>query len=31
LCGIVAGILMSLIFELMTLGLAVNKVATGLA
>jgi general nucleoside transport system permease protein len=29
--GIVAGILMSLIFALMTLGLAVNQVATGLA
>jgi simple sugar transport system permease protein len=31
LCGIVAGVLMSLIFALMTLGLAVNQVATGLA
>src|SRR6202000_1892630 len=31
LCGIVAGMLMSLIFALMTLGLAVNQVATGLA
>src|SRR5437660_2421551 len=31
LCGIVAGLLMSLIFALMTLGLAVNQVATGLA
>jgi general nucleoside transport system permease protein len=31
LCGIVAGTLMSLIFALMTLGLAVNQVATGLA
>src|SRR6201995_336728 len=30
LCGIIAGILMSLIFALMTLGLAVNQVATGL-
>jgi general nucleoside transport system permease protein len=30
-CGIVAGMLMSLIFALMTLGLAVNQVATGLA
>jgi ABC-type uncharacterized transport system permease subunit len=30
-CGIVAGALMSLIFALMTLGLAVNQVATGLA
>src|SRR5579862_1666341 len=30
-CGIVAGVLMSLIFALMTLGLAVNQVATGLA
>ena len=29
--GIVAGVLMSLIFALMTLGLAVNQVATGLA
>ena len=31
LCGIVAGMLMSLIFAAMTLGLAVNQVATGLA
>jgi ABC-type uncharacterized transport system permease subunit len=31
LCGVVAGVLMSLIFALMTLGLAVNQVATGLA
>jgi ABC-type uncharacterized transport system permease subunit len=31
LCGIVAGVLMSLLFALMTLGLAVNQVATGLA
>jgi simple sugar transport system permease protein len=31
LCGILAGMLMSLIFALMTLGLAVNQVATGLA
>lgn len=31
LCGIVAGTLLSLIFALMTLGLAVNQVATGLA
>jgi simple sugar transport system permease protein len=31
LCGIVAGTLMSLIFALMTLALAVNQVATGLA
>jgi general nucleoside transport system permease protein len=31
LCGIIAGTLMSLIFALMTLGLAVNQVATGLA
>jgi ABC-type uncharacterized transport system permease subunit len=30
-CGIVAGMSMSLIFALMTLGLAVNQVATGLA
>src|SRR4029078_3634845 len=30
-CGIGAGVLMSLIFALMTLGLAVNQVATGLA
>ena len=30
-CGTVAGALMSLIFALMTLGLAVNQVATGLA
>jgi len=31
LCGMVAGTLMSLIFALMALGLAVNQVATGLA
>ena len=31
LCGIAAGTLMSLIFAAMTLGLAVNQVATGLA
>jgi ABC-type uncharacterized transport system permease subunit len=31
LCGVVAGTLMSLIFALMTLALAVNQVATGLA
>ena len=31
LCGIAAGTLMSLIFAVMTLGLAVNQVATGLA
>lgn len=31
LCGAVAGILMSLLFALMALGLAVNQVATGLA
>jgi simple sugar transport system permease protein len=31
LCGIVAGTLLSLVFALMTLGLAVNQVATGLA
>jgi ABC-type uncharacterized transport system permease subunit len=31
LCGILAGTLMSLIFAFMTLGLAVNQVATGLA
>ena len=31
LCGIVAGTLLSLIFATMTLGLAVNQVATGLA
>jgi general nucleoside transport system permease protein len=31
LCGIIAGTLLSLIFALMTLGLAVNQVATGLA
>ena len=31
LCGIVAGTLLALIFALMTLGLAVNQVATGLA
>jgi simple sugar transport system permease protein len=30
-CGIVAGTLLSLVFALMTLGLAVNQVATGLA
>jgi general nucleoside transport system permease protein len=30
-CGIIAGTLMSLIFALMALGLAVNQVATGLA
>jgi general nucleoside transport system permease protein len=30
-CGIVAGTLMSLVFALMALGLAVNQVATGLA
>jgi simple sugar transport system permease protein len=30
-CGIIAGTLLSLIFALMTLGLAVNQVATGLA
>ena len=30
-CGIAAGTLLSLIFALMTLGLAVNQVATGLA
>src|ERR1700756_1920845 len=30
-CGMIAGTLMSLIFALMTLGLAVNQVATGLA
>jgi len=30
-CGILAGALLSLIFALMTLGLAVNQVATGLA
>src|SRR5215831_19514762 len=30
-CGIIAGMLMSLIFAVMTLGLAVNQVATGLA
>src|SRR5690349_19229198 len=30
-CGIAAGVLLSLIFALMTLGLAVNQVATGLA
>ena len=29
LCGIVAGTLLSLIFAMMTLGLAVNQVATG--
>src|SRR6201985_1059195 len=28
-CGMIAGTLMSLIFALMTLGLAVNQVATG--
>ena len=31
LCGIVAGTLLSLVFAVMTLGLAVNQVATGLA
>jgi general nucleoside transport system permease protein len=31
LCGIAAGALLSLVFALMTLGLAVNQVATGLA
>jgi ABC-type uncharacterized transport system permease subunit len=31
LCGILAGISLSLVFALMTLGLAVNQVATGLA
>jgi simple sugar transport system permease protein len=31
LCGVLAGMAMSLIFALMTLGLAVNQVATGLA
>src|SRR5580658_10534112 len=31
LCGIIAGTLLSLIFAVMTLGLAVNQVATGLA
>jgi ABC-type uncharacterized transport system permease subunit len=31
LCGTLAGMLLSLIFALMTLGLAVNQVATGLA
>jgi simple sugar transport system permease protein len=31
LCGIVAGTLLSLIFAMMTLGLAVNQVASGLA
>jgi ABC-type uncharacterized transport system permease subunit len=31
LCGIVAGTALSLIFAMMTLGLAVNQVATGLA
>ncbi len=31
LCGAVAGTLLSLIFAMMTLGLAVNQVATGLA
>src|SRR5450432_460847 len=30
-CGIAAGALLSLVFALMTLGLAVNQVATGLA
>src|ERR1700738_4249685 len=30
-CGIIAGALLSLIFAMMTLGLAVNQVATGLA
>src|SRR5258708_15528535 len=31
LCGMAAGTLLSLIFAMMTLGLAVNQVATGLA
>ena len=31
LCGIAAGVTLSLVFALMTLGLAVNQVATGLA
>src|SRR6201993_4311806 len=31
LCGIIAGTLMSLVFALLALGLAVNQVATGLA
>jgi general nucleoside transport system permease protein len=31
LCGILAGAMLSLVFALMTLGLAVNQVATGLA
>jgi ABC-type uncharacterized transport system permease subunit len=31
LCGILAGVALSLVFALMTLGLAVNQVATGLA
>jgi simple sugar transport system permease protein len=31
LCGILAGALLSLVFAMMTLGLAVNQVATGLA
>jgi ABC-type uncharacterized transport system permease subunit len=31
LCGIFAGVALSLVFALMTLGLAVNQVATGLA
>src|SRR4051812_35234315 len=31
LCGIAAGTAMSLVFAMMTLGLAVNQVATGLA
>jgi len=31
LCGVIAGTSMSLIFAMMTLGLAVNQVATGLA
>jgi ABC-type uncharacterized transport system permease subunit len=31
LCGIVAGVALSLVFAVMTLGLAVNQVATGLA
>src|ERR1700712_4345907 len=30
-CGIIAGVALSLIFAMMTLGLAVNQVATGLA
>ena len=31
LCGIIAGMLLSLVFAMMTLGLAVNQVASGLA